>query len=153
MIANEIENLLLPIIEDMGYVLWGLEHISQGRHSLLRVYIDKDSGIGIEDCERVSRQVSAMLDVEDPVSGNYRLEISSPGIPRPLFYSWQYQSYADQDVNIKLSKPFAGKRKISGTIISADDNVLILKVDEKPQEFILSNIVKANLIDSTSSGK
>ncbi|RUQ90011.1 ribosome maturation factor RimP [Legionella septentrionalis] len=142
---DEIEQLITPTIEDMGYILWGCEYLAQGKHSLLRVYIDHDNGIGIEDCERVSRQVSALLDVEDPIPGNYSLEVSSPGIPRPLFHSWQYQNYLGQGVQIKLFKPVAGQRKFTGIITSADETRLVLTIDDEAQEFLFSNIAKANL--------
>ncbi len=145
MIQTEIEQLIEPTIQEMGYLLWGCEYLSQGRHSLLRIYIDKEDGIGIEDCEQVSRRVSALLDVEDPIPGNYSLEVSSPGIPRPLMRPWQYQCYLGQEVHIKLFKPIAGKRKYTGSIVSADDNVLVLKLEHEQQEFLFSNIVKANL--------
>jgi len=145
MLQNEIEQLIKPTVEGMGYVLWGCEYIAQGKHSLLRIYIDKDNGIGVADCEQVSRQVSAVLDVEDPIPGNYSLEVSSPGIPRPLFHAWQYQPYLGQAVQIKLFKPVGGKRKFSGTIVSVDDTTLILEINHESQEFIFSNIVKANL--------
>ena len=145
MVQNEIEQLIKPTIEDMGYVLWGCEYLAQGKHSLLRIYIDKEDGIGIEDCQRVSHQVSAILDVEDPIPGNYSLEVSSPGIPRPLFHSAQYLYYIGQDIQIKLFKPVAGKRKFAGTLISADEHALILTIGSEQQEFLFSNIVKANL--------
>ena len=145
MLQSDIEQLIQPTIESMGYVLWGCEYLAQGKHSLLRVYIDKADGIGVEDCEKVSRQVSALLDVDDPIPGNYSLEVSSPGIPRPLFRSSQYISYLGLAVVIKLFKPVAGKRKFMGTIVSADESTLVLLVDEKPQDFLFSNIVKANL--------
>lgn len=145
MIQTEVEQLVKPTIESMGYVLWGCEYLPQGKHSLLRIYIDKADGIGIEDCEKVSRQVSAILDVEDPISGNYHLEISSPGIPRPLFYHWQYGLYIGSVVQIKLYQPIAGKRKFSGTIVSADENTVVLAQGEQVQVFSYSNIVKANL--------
>lgn len=145
MVQNEIEQLLKPTIESMGYQLWGCEYLAQGKHSLLRVYIDKDDGIGIEDCEQVSRQVSALLDVEDPIPGNYSLEVSSPGIPRPMFRNWQYQRYVGQGVHIKLFKPVAGTRKYAGMIVSADDDTLVLDISGTQQEFLFSNIVKANL--------
>ena len=145
MVQNEIEQLLKPTIESMGYQLWGCEYLAQGKHSLLRVYIDKDDGIGIEDCEQVSRQVSALLDVEDPIPGNYSLEVSSPGIPRPMFRNWQYQRYIGQGVHIKLFKPVAGTRKFAGMIVSADDSTLVLDISGTQQEFLFSNIVKANL--------
>ncbi|HHF7367599.1 TPA: ribosome maturation factor RimP [Legionella bozemanae] len=145
MIQDELEHLLAPTISDMGYELWGCEYLSQGRHSLLRVYIDKADGIGIEDCEAVSHQVSALLDVEDPISGNYSLEVSSPGIPRPLFKSWQYQRYIGHEVQVKTFKPVDGKRKLIGTIVSASENSLVLNINNEDQELLFSNIVKANL--------
>jgi len=145
MIQDEIEQLLRPIVESMGYELWGCEYLAQGKHSLLRVYIDKDDGIGIADCEQVSRQVSATLDVEDPVPGNYSLEVSSPGIPRPMFRHWQYQRYIGQEVHIKLFKPVAATRKFTGTIVSVSDDTLVLDINGTQQDFLFSNIAKANL--------
>lgn len=145
MIQDDIEQLLSPLIQDLGYELWGCEFLSQGKHSLLRIYIDKADGIGIEDCETVSKQVSALLDVEDPIPGNYSLEISSPGIPRPLFSSIQYQRYIGQPVQIKTYKPVDGKRKLSGTIVSASESTLVLKINDEHQEILFSNIVKAHL--------
>jgi ribosome maturation factor RimP len=147
-VENKIVQILQPLIEDMGYEFWGLEYLAQGKHSLLRIFIDKSGGIGIEDCQNVSHAVSAMLDVEDPISGHYDLEVSSPGIPRPIFYNWQYQRYVGEDVQIKLYQPVAGRRKYVGTIISANEEELILQTGETEQHFPLSNIVKANLIDA-----
>ena len=145
MIQREIEQLIKPTLESMGYELWGCEYLAQGKHSLLRVYIDKADGIGIEDCEKTSRQVSAILDVEDPISGNYSLEVSSPGIPRPLFHSSQYQRYVGMEAQIKLFKPVNAMRKFVGTIVSVDEQTLVLSIDNKQQDFLFSNIVKANL--------
>ncbi len=146
MVRDDIEQLLKPTIESMGYVLWGCEYLPQGKHSLLRVYIDKEDGIGIEDCQQVSYQVSALLDVEDPIPGNYSLEVSSPGIPRPLFNPWQYQHCVGQVVNLKLFKPVASIRKFTGTVISANETTLVLDVDGKRQDFLFSNVAKANLM-------
>ena len=145
MIQDEIEQLLKPTIDSMGYELWGCEYLAQGKHSLLRVYIDKEDGIGIEDCEQVSRQVSAILDVEDPISGNYSLEVSSPGIPRPMFRNWQYQRYIGQVAHIKLFKPVAGTRKFTGIIMTANEGTLVLDINGVQQDFLFSNIAKANL--------
>lgn len=145
MIQNEIEQLIQPTVESMGYDLWGCEYLAQGKHSLLRIYIDKEDGIGVEDCEKISRQVSAILDVEDPIPGNYSLEVSSPGIPRPLFRTSQYERYIGLDVQIKLFKPVDSKRKFVGTIVSVDENTLVLSIEHVQQDFVFSNIVKANL--------
>ena len=145
MIEAKIEQYLKPSVESMGYELWGCQYLSQGSRALLRIYIDKADGIGIEDCEAVSRCVAALLDVEDPISGQYQLEVSSPGIPRPLFYSWQYQRYVGEWVEIRLIKPIEEQRKFVGTIVSADADKLVLKVDETTREFPFSAIAKARL--------
>ena len=145
MIQRDIEELLRPTIESMSCEWWGCEFTQQGRHGFLRSYIDKPEGIGIDDCQQVSRQVSALLDVHDLIPGEYRLEISSPGIPRSLFYPDQYQRYIGQMVQIRLSRPIAGKRKMLGTIVSSNEHAVTLTIDETPHEFLFSNIVKAIL--------
>ncbi|KTC94417.1 ribosome maturation factor RimP [Legionella erythra] len=145
MIKADIQELLEPLVNSLGYELWGCEYLSQGRHSLLRIYIDKEDGIGIDDCERVSKQISALLDVEDPISGNYSLEISSPGIPRPIFYKKHYLRYLGHDIQLKLYKPVNGSRKLAGRIAAVDDDTLRLLVNETSVDVQLSNIVKANL--------
>ncbi|QDP71752.1 ribosome maturation factor RimP [Legionella israelensis] len=145
MIKDKLKQLLEPVIEDSGYQLWGIEYLAQGKHSLLRIYIDKPEGVGIDDCERVSKQVSSLLDVEDPISGNYNLEVSSPGIPRPLFFTWQYKKYIGSDVQLKLIKPLKNKRKITGTIASVSDDAVVLEIDQERHEILFSAIAKANL--------
>ncbi|MDI1352224.1 MAG: ribosome maturation factor RimP [bacterium] len=145
MMQDELLELLSTTINDMGYELWGCEYFSQGKHSLLRIYIDKADGIGIEDCQEVSRQVSALLDVEDPIPGNYSLEISSPGIPRPLFSHWQYERYIGEMVQVKTFKPVNGKRKLLGTILSVNESAVVLVINNEHQELLFSNIVKASL--------
>ena len=145
MIKDELEDLLLPTITDMGYELWGCEYLSQGRHSLLRIYIDKSNGISIDDCQEVSKRVSALLDVEDPIPGNYSLEVSSPGIPRPLFKCCQYNRYIGCQVQIKTFKPVDGKRKLLGTLISASEDSVVLEINHEHLKLLYSNIVKASL--------
>ena len=146
MVEHKIEKLLQPLLEDMGYELWGCEYLAQGKHSVLRVYIDKDDGIGIEDCQKVALEVSALLDVEDPITSQYSREVSSPGIPRPILHVWQYQRYIGQMAQIKLYQPLEGKRKYAGAIVSADDGELVLLVGDTTYNFSMTNIVKANLI-------
>lgn len=145
MIQHDIEQLIHPTLSSMGYELWGCEYLAQGKHSLLRIYIDSPVGIGMEDCEKVSRQISAILDVEDPISGHYTLEVSSPGVPRPLFHGHQYQRYIGLEVQIKLFKPLNGKRKFTGVVVSVDDEGVVLSIDQQHQPFLFSNIVKASL--------
>lgn len=146
MIVDDIENLIEPLINEIGYDLWGCEYLLQGKRSLLRIYIDKTEGINIQDCEKVSKRIGALLDVSNTISGNYDLEVSSPGIPRPLFYKEQYRQYIGEDVQIKLAHKLQGKRKFTGKIISADDENLVLDIDGIQQEFLFSNIVKASLM-------
>lgn len=146
MLREDVEQIIKPTVEEMGYVLWGCEYLAQGKHSLLRVYIDKKDGIGITDCEKVSHRINAILDVEDPIPGNYHLEVSSPGIPRPLFSPGQYLEYIGKEVQIRLMKPVDGKRKFVGKISTVNELNLVLDVGGVHQDFLFSNVVKANLM-------
>jgi ribosome maturation factor RimP len=145
MMQDELEQLISPTVETMGYCLWGCEYLPRGGESLLRIYIDKPEGITVDDCQQVSHRISALLDVEDPIPGNYRLEISSPGIPRPLFHPQQYQAYIGQSVQIKTYAPVAGARKIVGVIVSASETTLVLDSTNGHQDIFFSNIAKAYL--------
>lgn len=132
---QQIQSMLEPVVESLGFSLWGLEYLPQRRHSLLRLYIDSDQGVQIDDCARVSRQVSSVLDVEDPIRGEYTLEVSSPGVDRMLFRPEQYQRYLDERVEMRLREPFDGRRKFKGTLkgVTAEDVVIL--IDE--HEFLL----------------
>lgn len=147
MIQEKIEALIKPTIEALGYELWACEYLAQGRHSLLRIYIDKPDGIGIDDCERVSHQVNGLLDVEEPISGHYSLEVSSPGIPRPLFTSAHYQRYCGHEVQVRLQKPVQGRRKFTGTIAGVEEDQLVLVVENERYSLPFFLILKANLIN------
>jgi ribosome maturation factor RimP len=118
---------------------------------VLRLYIDVPAGeternVGIEDCEAVSREVSAQLDVEDPISGNYTLEVSSPGIDRPLFTAAQYARFAGQSAKVTLKLPQDGRRRLQGRIDKVDDNTVVFAVDGQPFEVAFDNIDKAKLV-------
>lgn len=143
--TEALEELLRPIIEDLNCVLWGCEYFPSGKNPLLRVIIDKSTGVGISDCERVSKQVSAILDVEESILGNYRLEVSSPGIPRPLFRLWHYEHCLGKEIKVKLYDPIENKRTLMGTIDKIDGNHVILRDGEVVYHVALSNISKANL--------
>lgn len=144
---SEIAGLLKPTVEALGFELWGIEYLAQGKHSLLRVYIDSEKGIHISDCEVVSKQISALLDVEDPIAGNYTLEVSSPGLDRPLFCSAHYQRFVGHKLVLKLRTPIEGARKFSGQIIRCDENDLVIECDGQEQVLPLREVVKANLSD------
>lgn len=143
---EQLQAMLAPVIESLGYQCWGVEFISQGRHSLLRVYIDHANGILIDDCEIVSRQVGAVLDVEDPISSEYTLEVSSPGMDRPLFTLEQFARHAGELVKIKLRSPFDGRRNFQGLLRGVEEQDVVVLVDD--HEFLLpiDLIEKANII-------
>lgn len=145
MIKTDIQQLIQPLISDLGYQLWGVEYFSQGKHSLLRIYIDKETGINLEDCETVSRNISALLDVEDPISGNYSLEVSSPGLSRPLFTKDQYLRFLGSEVQLRLTKPMDGRKKLTGTLQSVEEDSMTLAMGNKVYVVLFSQILKANL--------
>lgn len=132
---QRIEAMLAPVIEDLGYQLWGIDYLIKGRLSLLRIYIDSESGVAIEDCAKVSRQVSAVLDVEDPIAGEYTLEVSSPGMDRPLYTLLQFQAYIGSQVAVRLRSAFDGRRKFSGVLTAIENEELVLQVDD--HEYLL----------------
>ena len=103
--VNQVAQLVSPTVEALGLQLWGIEHTSQGKYSVLRIFIERDNGVTIDDCEQVSRQVSAILDVEDPIVGEYTLEVSSPGTDRLLFTVEQFQRYCGEEVDIRMRSP------------------------------------------------
>nr|WP_232846552.1 ribosome maturation factor RimP [Amphritea pacifica] len=141
-----LQELIEPSVVALGYQLWGIEMISQGRHSMLRIYIDAEQGIGVEDCASVSRQVSGILDVEDPISGEYTLEVSSPGMDRPLFTLEQYQAFVGHVVQLKLRMPFEGRRRFKGILSGIEDEDIVLVVDQEEYLLPIDHIEKANIV-------
>ncbi|MGB5446633.1 MAG: ribosome maturation factor RimP [Psychromonas sp.] len=145
-LEERITDMLTPSVEDLGYELVGIEYIRAGKHSTLRVYIDQEKGILVDDCAAVSRQVSAIMDVEDPITNEYTLEVSSPGLDRPLFKAAHYQTFAGEEVKVQLRMPVQNRRRWKGVIVSAEDEIICLNVDGKEERFALSNIQKANIV-------
>ena len=141
-----VTELIQPSITELGLQLWGIEKISQGKHSLLRVYIESDRGVTIEDCARVSRQISGVLDVEDPISGEYTLEVSSPGVDRPLFSMQQYKLYIGAEVKIRLRLALAGRRRFRGVIHKVEGETIVLLVGADELSLPFRQIEKANIV-------
>jgi ribosome maturation factor RimP len=139
-------DLLHPVVTAMGYELWGIEQLSEGHATLLRVYIEHESGITLEDCTRVSRQVAAVLDVEDPVAGAYRLEISSPGLDRPLFTLDHFSRFIGEQVRVHLRQKFEDRKRISGQISHIEDDKVTIDSDGTEYTISASLIEKANLL-------
>lgn len=132
---SQLEALIEPIVTSLEYRLWGIEFLARGRDSVLRIFIDSDNGISLEDCEKVSRQVSAMMDVEDPIADEYNLEVSSPGLDRPLFTLEQYVQMVGSVVNVRLRIPFEGRRRFKGLLKGVEDQDVVLEADG--HEFLL----------------
>lgn len=141
-----VSDLIEPTVTAFGLDLWGIEHIQQGRYSTLRIYIERADGITIEDCEKVSRQVSAILDVDEPISGEYTLEVSSPGLDRPLFTAEQFEQYKGSEVNVRMRSPVEGRRKFKGIINSISGDVAVIQVDGTDFNLDLSDLEKANIV-------
>lgn len=146
-IETKLRDLLASVTTNLGYEFVGCELHGQGRSSLLRVYIDKESGVTVDDCSRVSRQISAMLDVEDPIQGRYVLEVSSPGIDRPLFELEQYRKYVGQKIKVRVRAPINNKRNFVGTLITIENENIELLMDEGKIVLAFSEIEKAKLIN------
>ncbi|MFC6277316.1 ribosome maturation factor RimP [Psittacicella hinzii] len=169
LLQDRIKEMIRPTLENLGYDLWGVEFIN-GKHPTLLVYIDKENGIVIEDCEIASDAISPILDVEDPIEQEYDLEISSPGLDRPLFTLEQYAKYVNTPVVIHLRMPQQSRRKWMGKLIEVTENSIKLdtsyvkpKPGKKPRpgkqskaanatstpdaiiEFLFANIMKGNV--------
>ena len=145
MTGDELAKLLEPAVERLGYELVDLE-VHLGGKGLVRLYIDKPEGIDLEDCETVSRAVSALLDVEDPVPGNYNLEVSSPGLDRKLTKAEHFQRFTGETVKVQMRFPIAGRRRFRGTLVSSDDENIVVEVDGESHSLPLKTIDTARLV-------
>ena len=143
---QKLTELLRPAVEETGKELLGIEFVSAGYNSILRLFIDHENGIDVDDCAEVSRQVGAILDVEDPISSEYNLEVSSPGIDRPLFELAHFEAVKGETVNIKLAMPVNGRRKFKGLLVAIEGNQLVVQVDGVDYELMINNVDKANLV-------
>lgn len=128
----EIEALLAPTVRALGCDIWGVEYRPRGRSSTLKLFIDAPDGVTIDDCERVSSQVSALLDVEDPIVEAYDLEVSSPGLDRTLFKPEQYAASVGERVDVRLAFPFEGRRRFEGCLVGVEDGSVVVRTDDAP---------------------
>ena len=145
--VSALTELFEPAIKALGFQLWGVEYIPQGRHSLLRVYLDKEGGVNIEDCALASRQISSILDVEDPISGEYTLEVSSPGLDRMLFSLDQFGQYLGWHASLRLTENFEGRRKFAGQLKDVIEDEIVLIIGDEEYTIPYELIEKANLVN------
>ena len=150
--ANQIADLLAPTVQALGLELMGVEYLPAPGGATLRLYIDvveaerETRTVNIDDCEAVSREVSAQMDVEDPISGNYTLEVSSPGVDRPLFTAAQFARFAGESAKVVLKLPQDGRRRFQGAIVRVDGDSLVFDVDGQTVVVDHGNVEKARLM-------
>jgi len=142
----ELRELLQPSIERLGYELADLEVRLGGRSGVVRVFIDHPDGIGLDDCEKVSRAISALLDVEDPLPGRYDLEVSSPGLDRKLTKIEHFQRFTGEVVKVQTRFPIQGRRRFRGRLVSSNDSNIVVEVDGETHELPLATIQTARLV-------
>lgn len=145
-IQKKLNEIIEPTITAMQYEFVGLEYLSGGKPPVLRIYIDHEDGISVDDCALVSRQISAVLDVEDPISSEYNLEVSSPGLNRPLFTAAHFQTCIGERIKLILRFPVEGRRKYTGQLLAADDQTIEMQVDNSTVQLTIADIEKANMI-------
>ncbi|AJY52473.1 MULTISPECIES: ribosome maturation factor RimP [Halomonadaceae] len=138
--------LIEPVVAAMGFELWGIDHLSQGKNSRLVIYIERESGVSVEDCADISRQVSAVMDVEDPIAGEYRLEVSSPGMARPLYSLDQFTRFQGHHVALKLRTAFDGRRKYQGLLVGVEGDEVLIQLDGEEYCFPIESIDSAHIV-------
>ncbi len=146
MSSGKLTSLLQPLVEDLGYEFVGLQYSGNPKHPVLVIYIDSPGGVAVEDCAKVSREIAAILDVEDPIPGKYQLEVSSPGLDRPLFTLAQFQQFSGEVAQISLFAPRDGRRKFKGKILGTIDGQVRMEQDGVEVTLDLGNIAKARLV-------
>jgi len=144
--ASELAKMLEPAIERLGYELADLEVKLGGKQGVLRVFIDKGDGIGLDDCEKVSLAVSALLDVEDPLPGHYNLEVSSPGLDRKLTKPVHFERFQGEVVKVHMRFPIEGRKRFRGKLLSSDDENIVVDVDGETHTLPMATIDTARLV-------
>ena len=141
-----INEILTEDIQSLGCTIWGVEFFGKHKNQTLRIYIDNKEGISVEDCERVSRHVTKVLDVDNDFSNKYLLEVSSPGLDRKFFFDHQYKDYIDCYLKVKYMNVCRDEILVKGVITKVDDSGLLLVSEQETIEVPFSSIIKANLI-------
>ena len=153
MLGERLTKMLEPVVESLGYELVLLEYFPQHGGASVRLFIDSLGGITLKDCERVSREVSGVLDVEDPIPQGYRLEVSSPGVDRPLVKPEHFERFAGQEVAIRLTVPRDGRRRFSGRLLGLAGKEVAVETEQGKISFALHEIERAQLVPNFASGR
>lgn len=149
---QEVADLLAPTVESLGCVIWGVEYLSQGKHSKLRLYIDREGGVDVDNCADVSRHVSDILDVEEFSNNAYTLEVSSPGLDRILFTEEQFLGAVGEVVEVRLNSPFEGRRKYEGLLAGIEDHCALVQIETDEYLLPLENIQRARVVPDFDQG-
>ncbi len=142
----ELQRLIEPAVETLGFELVGVEYKGGATNGLLRIYIDHKDGITVDDCQAVSHQVSGLLDVEDPIPGHYSLEVSSPGLDRPLFKAADYARFAGHQVKVRMHGMIDGRRNFTGQLLGLEDDNAIVEMDGEEFVLPLDQVDRARLV-------
>ena len=154
-VSEKLNTLIEPVVIGLGYECVGVEYIAHSRHAVLRVYIDHESGILVGDCSKVSHQLSGLLDVEDPISGEYQLEVSSPGLERPLMKLEHYQRFEGQNAEVRLHRTMDGRKKFRGFLLGLDgENILLRESGQNDTVTIPFGLIKSAhlILEDLTSG-
>ena len=144
-IKSTVEEMVKPFLDEHGFELVDIEYVKEGSNWFLRVYVDKDGGIDIDDCGRISEYLSVKLDENDPIQGAYFLEVSSPGAERPLKKTADYYRAVGKHVFVTTYEPIDGKKEFEGTLEAYDEQVLTVKVGKKTHELPAAKVASARL--------
>ena len=145
-IEQTIEELVSPIVDDKGFEIVDIEYVKEAGEYYLRIFLDKEGGISLNDCESVSRELSEILDVKDPIKDNYFLEVSSPGLDRPLKKDKDFLRYKGRDIEIKLYKPLNGSKQFEGQLVGLDeDKNIVVVIDNNEVEFNKKDVALVRL--------
>jgi ribosome maturation factor RimP len=145
-VQDAFVGLLAPTVNGLGFELLGVERRQSAGRTLVRLYIDSDDGIGVEDCETVSRQVSDVIDVERAIRGEYTLEVSSPGLDRPLFTPAQYRVHLGAEVKLRLRTLLNGRRRLSGELTEVTEDSVTISIGEERIDVPFSYVERARLV-------
>ncbi|MDY7024842.1 MAG: ribosome maturation factor RimP [Pseudomonadota bacterium] len=149
--ADQVAQMIRPTVEALGFELWGVEYLPNGKFAVLRIYIDHEQGISVDDCAEVSHHVSGLMDVEDPIQSAYTLEVSSPGMDRMLFSAEQYAAFVGETLKLRLRLPVNKARKFSGRLLSVGETSFEFEPNgAAPVEIAFKNVEKANVIPDFS---
>lgn len=145
-IEQKVASLITPVLEELGINLWGIKFIRNPKRPTLQIFIDKEEGVTVDDCQEVSLQINGILDVEDLFKSSYNLEVSSPGLDRILFTFEQLCSYLGKQISVEVSMPVGNRRRFRGLLARVEGDIIVMKLDDVEYEIAYQNVSKAQVI-------